>query len=1091
MNDCLKTKEQLIEELGDLRTRLRLSEALSQGHFNKNSGELLERHFSSVNSGVLWQSSNGRIIHANRIASEIFGMPAETITGRDSQDSIWKMVDESGNPVPGDRHPSMITLQTGEPVVNAVRGLLSDKSAEMLWLLISTEPVYDRGAEEPSGVLIAFSDITELKKLELACLESETTFRSLFNQSEDCLIIHDLEGNIADVNEKTCRTFQYSRQELLAMNAAELDLGNEVKKASSFAWKKLKKNQTIIFSSPRKKRDGTIFVAEIRLCLIDLKGKHFILGMYRDASECLRYREKILKSQAGFLRIIEENPDAVIIVLEDGNIAYANPSACVIFDKEKNNLVGKPFGIPVAEGQATEISIVTSSHVNRYGEMRVINTEWEDKPAKLVMLRDITERKDAEKNTKEALEKARSKSAETEALLSSANSILDDNDFATTSRHIFDLCSGLCGASAGYVALLNEDGNENELLFLEAGGMPCSVDPSLPMPVRGLRQEAYNSGKAVFDNDFRNSRWMKFMPQGHVALKNVLFAPLNVEGKTVGLMGLANKPGGFTDEDAARAEAFGKLAAIALVKSRTTDLLHQERRLLNFAIEQMPVPVIIAGAPDRKISKYNSKAAELLAQSGEDLDNIKFEELSRNCPAFHPDGNPFTPEEQPLTLAIREGKTTINEEIKFCNGESDRWFTVSAAPLHDKNGEIIAGIEIFPEITDLRRMEQEKSLIEEQYQQSQKVDSIGRLAGGIAHDLNNLLSPILGYAEMLQDDPVLDETLKEPVDEIKQAGIRARDLVQRLLAFSRKQTLEYTPINLSKTLVGFENLLRRTIRENVEISIITPKFTPTVMADVGQIEQVIMNLAVNAQDAMPQGGFLIISITPACLDEDFASRHPGFKPGSYLLMSVIDTGCGMEKEILDKVFEPFFSTKGKKGTGLGLATVYGIVKQHNGNIWVYSEPGKGTTFQVYLPVSGKLTRQKNPAGAEASNLKGPETILLVEDDEQVLHLSKALLTRQGYKVLATNNGIEALNILKEAETPVHLLLSDVIMPVINGKELFKKASAIQPGIKVLYMSGYTDDVIAEHGVLEEGTAFLQKPFSLKSLSSKVRETLDQ
>ena len=1091
MNERSKTKAQLMEELRDLRTRLSLSETLSQGDSMKNSGQPMESRFSSVQSGVLWQSSDGRIIHANKIASDIFGIPAETIRGRSSLDPIWKMVDESGNPVPGDKHPSMITLQTGKPILNTVRGLFSDKSTEMLWLLISTEPIYSKKEEKPSGVLITFNDITELKKMQFACLESETAFRSLLKQSEDCVILHDLKGKIVEANDKACMTLQYSREELLAMNAAELELDNRITGESSFAWEKMEPNKALIFSSLRTKRDGTVFSAEIRLCLVDLKGEQFVLLLSRDASECLRYLEKSEKIQASFLRIIEENPDAVIIVSEDGTIAYANPSACKIFSTSKDDLVGKPFGTPLGEGHTTEISIAPPAQKIRYGEMRIIDTEWKDEPAKLVMLRDITERKAAEKVTKEALEQLKSKSAETEALLSSANSILSDNDFATTARHIFDLCSRLCGASAGYVALLSEDGEENELLFLEAGGMPCTVNPTLPMPVRGLRKEAYNSGKAVFDNDFTQSKWMNFMPQGHVALKNVLFAPLNVEGKTVGVMGLANKSCGFTDEDAERATAFGKLAAIALVKSRTNTLLHEERRLLNFAIEQMPVPVIIAGAPDGKISKYNSKAVELLAQPVKDLSGIKLEDHSKHWPVMHPDGTPFPCEELPLVLAIREGKTTLNQEMIIRHGECNRWFTVSAAPLHDQKGKIIAGIEIFPEITEFKLVEKEKEHFEQQYHQVQKVESIGRLAGGVAHDLNNLLSPILGYAEMLKDDPVLDETLQEPMGEIMNAGLKAKDLVQRLLAFSRKQTLEYSPVDISKTLKGFEKLLRRTIREDIDISLITPPSTPIVMADVVQIEQVIMNLAVNAQDAMPQGGYLVISITPTYLDEDFAARHPGSKPGFYVQMSISDTGCGMEKEILDNVFEPFFSTKGILGTGLGLATVYGIVKQHGGNIWAVSEPGKGTTFQIYLPVSKELPDKKNTSKTESTNLQGSETILLVEDDNQVLHLARSILERLGYTVHAASSGAEALEILATIKKPVHILLTDVVMPKMNGRELVKKVSELYPSLKVIFMSGYADDVIAEHGVLEEGTAYIQKPFSVQSLSAKVREVLDQ
>jgi PAS domain S-box-containing protein len=394
-------------------------------------------------------------------------------------------------------------------------------------------------------------------------------------------------------------------------------------------------------------------------------------------------------------------------------------------------------------------------------------------------------------------------------------------------------------------------------------------------------------------------------------------------------------------------------------------------------------------------------------------------------------------------------------------------------------------------ITERKRSEEERAKLEERYYRAQKVESIGRLAGGVAHDLNNLLSPILGYGEMLLDDLDPGDERRESVDEILRAGFRARDLVQQLLAFSRKQTLEYRPVDMGEAVTEFEKLLRRTIREDVEIRILPSPDIPMVMADIGQMEQVIMNLAVNAADAMPEGGILTIEIAPVSLDGDYAAMHEDVGPGPYVMLAVSDTGCGMDGETREHAFEPFYSTKGKQGTGLGLATVQGIVKQHGGNIWVYSETGKGTTFKIHLPVSGEARVEAVVDSQETAGLAGSETILLAEDEEQVRQLACTILEQQGYTVLVAEDGNQALAILDQYGGPVHLLLTDVIMPGLNGRELFLRAAEKLPDLKVLYMSGYTGNVITHHGVLDEGPPFIQKPFTVHGLAAKVREVLDQ
>jgi len=406
-----------------------------------------------------------------------------------------------------------------------------------------------------------------------------------------------------------------------------------------------------------------------------------------------------------------------------------------------------------------------------------------------------------------------------------------------------------------------------------------------------------------------------------------------------------------------------------------------------------------------------------------------------------------------------------------------------------KKSEVVGLRGVITDLTERKTAEEEKARLLEQFYQVQKLDSIGRLAGGVAHDLNNLLSPILGYGELLRDDLGLGDPKREAVDQILSAGTRARDLVGQLLAFSRKQTLEYKPLSLNDTILDFEKLLRRTIREDIDLRIIASPGIRTIRADIGQIIQVIMNLSVNAQDAMPNGGTLTLETGITELDESYVADHPGSKAGHYVMLAVSDSGCGMDEKTREHIFEPFFSTKGDLGTGLGLSTVYGIVKQHEGNIWVYSEPGEGTTIKVYLPVAEGLPGKPQPAEKPRTEMAGSETILVVEDNNQVRVLADNILKRQGYNLLLAENGTEALALLAVNKGAVDLILTDVVMPDMNGRDLFSKVSQQYPHVRVLYMSGYTNEVIAQRGVLDPGVSFIQKPFTIEGLTTKVRDVL--
>ncbi len=379
----------------------------------------------------------------------------------------------------------------------------------------------------------------------------------------------------------------------------------------------------------------------------------------------------------------------------------------------------------------------------------------------------------------------------------------------------------------------------------------------------------------------------------------------------------------------------------------------------------------------------------------------------------------------------------------------------------------------------------------EQERVAQRMETIGRLASGLAHDFNNMLTAILGQCDILLRRLPEEEPAREGIEEIRIAGERAAGLTRQLLAYSRRQVLKPRVLDLNASVASMVPLLRRLIGENIELSPALHPVLGHVEADPSQIEQIIMNLVVNARDSMPGGGRVVVETANADLDRTFARRHVPTRPGRYVMLAVSDTGSGMDKATRTRIFEPFFTTKQMgNGTGLGLATVYGIVKQSAGYIWVYSEPGTGSTFKIYLPRVDAEISPEEPGEPSRLPQNGSETVLLVEDDLNVRVLACEMLRMNGYRVLQARNGVEALDVVRGNDRPIHLLLTDVVMPQMSGRQLAETITGLKPGIRVLYMSGYTDGVIVHHGVLDAGVAYLQKPFTSDFLARKVREVLD-
>ena len=461
------------------------------------------------------------------------------------------------------------------------------------------------------------------------------------------------------------------------------------------------------------------------------------------------------------------------------------------------------------------------------------------------------------------------------------------------------------------------------------------------------------------------------------------------------------------------------------------------------------------------------------------------ETLGRNCRFLQ--GKDTDPDAvDTLRKAIHESRACVVELLNYRKDGTSFWNQLAVSPVKDEQGQLTHFIGVQTDVTERR-------LLEDQYRQSQKMEAIGQLAGGVAHDFNNFLTIISGYADLLLQTLPLEDPNREFVQEIHRAGERSASLTRQLLALSRRQVVAPQWLNLNTIIGDAEKMLQRMIGKDITLTSRLDPSAGMVKADPGQLDQVLLNLAVNARDAMPAGGRLRIETSEITLNEEYAKQHPEGRAGTFVVLTFTDTGCGMLEEVKSRIFEPFYTTKeAGKGTGLGLAVVHGIVKQAGGHVEVYSEPGRGASFKVYLPRVDQPARPEKPSSGLRAALarRGTETVLLVEDEEAIRALSRRVLTGLGYQVLEAVNGQDALHIAGQRRGLIDLLVSNVVVSGIGGRQLAEEIQKSHPEMKVLYLSGATDEAIIRHGILERNGCFLQKPFSPAALVLKVREILD-
>ncbi len=578
-----------------------------------------------------------------------------------------------------------------------------------------------------------------------------------------------------------------------------------------------------------------------------------------------------------------------------------------------------------------------------------------------------------------------------------------------------------------------------------------------------------------------SARFPGLVPTFQAGIRSIIMVPLISEDKIIGVLTLRSlKEKAYTEQDVRLAESISSQIAGAIANARLFDDLQQAEETLRGSEEKYRLVVQNANdaifiVQDGVIKFANTKTEELAGYSGAELLNYPF------ATHIHPEDRDLVLEKHRKRLQGKASPEIYSFRIRNKSGE-ELWVELNS---------VLITWEGKPATLNFLRNITEHKKLETQFLQAQKMEAVGRLAGGIAHDFNNLLTIINTYTQLALMDLKEWDPLKEKLDSIQRAGERAANLTKRLLAFSRREVAEQKNIDLNTLLQDLEKMLHRVIGEDIELNTILEKTPTWVKVSPGYMEQAILNLVINAKDAMPSGGKLTIETAKVEVSKDYSHSHFDLKPGPYVMLSVSDTGVGMTPEIRERIFEPFFTTKAKdKGTGLGLSTVYGVVKQSEGNIWVYSEPGRGTTFKIYLPRIDAREGELEKKIERDTLAGGKETILVVEDEEEVRKLAAAILRKRGYRVLEAAQGGDAFLICEQRKEDIHLLMTDVVMPGLNGPELARRLMYFCPEMKVLFMSGYTDNAILQQGVLDRNMFFLQKPFSVEGLIGKVRETLD-
>ncbi|HKS80740.1 MAG TPA: PAS domain S-box protein [Candidatus Acidoferrales bacterium] len=931
-------------------------------------------------------------------------------------------------------------------------------------------------------IMVTATESFAKRSVEEKVAENSAYLQALTENNPLAIVVLDSAGRIQMCNPAFENLFGYYMAEILGKPLDPLLAVEEELSEAAELTKRASNGEVIRTQTKRRRSDGRLIDVQVQGVPLVVKGKRTgCFAMYEDISEHRRAEEARRQAEEKFRSLFENAVEGIFQSTPEGRFLSVNPALARMCG------YSSPKDMVESVHDLAKTGYVDPTQRDEYIRLieergTVENFEYQiwRKDGEIIWvsensraIRDKSGRTICYEGTVEDVTERRRSELERQATFEIISGVNTTNNLDELLHRVHAALCKVLYAENCFVALCDPGAEMFHFPFLVD---QFDIAPPPQRVGRSCTAYVYRTGRAmlipqmVFD---------QLVMEGEVELVGTpspswLGVPLKTPAATIGVLVVQHyeKENAYTQRDLEFLASVGGQIALAIERKRADEKVREGEERLRVLMEQLPA---VLWTVDRNL-RFTSALGAGLARLG-----LKPERLVGTSLLEY-----FETEDRSFPPIAAHRRAVAGEPVTFHLEWKNGSYTFHVEPMRASDGELLGAICMALDVTDRKQLE-------EQFRQAQKMEAVGRLAGGIAHDFNNLLMVIQGYADLLTDRLPEGEGLRRNAEQIQMAAQRATGLTRQLLAFSRKQMLAPKVLNIQSIISEMEKILRRLIGEDVELLTSSESDLWLVKADRSQIEQVVMNLAVNARDAMPQGGRLTIEACNVELDESFGHAPAMLARGKYVLLAVTDNGIGMDAETQAHIFEPFYTTKEKgKGTGLGLATVYGIVKQSGGYIWVYSEPGHGTTFKIYLPrieeESGTSPAREGRSDTH-SLPKGCETVLLVEDEKGVRELAREYLQMLGYKVIDAEAGHTALELASMHAGSIDLLMTDVVMPGISGRELAQRVLQVRPGIKILYMSGYTDQAVVHHGILEDDAILLQKPFTLATLASKLREIL--
>ncbi|MFH2046764.1 MAG: PAS domain S-box protein [Pseudomonadota bacterium] len=895
------------------------------------------------------------------------------------------------------------------------------------------------------------------------------------------------------VNNSACKMLGYSREELLTKSISDIEQKYS-KEILLSNWKEFKEKKFLVWESLHKRKDGSIFPVDIVINYIQFGDKEYICAFARDITERKQSEEKLIEAEERFRTLVDQASEGFFLH-DAGKIVDVNDAACEMLGYSREELMQLfiwDVDNKINQTEFTEVFwkelnvgrkfVVESEHLRKDGtlfpvELSVGHVELRGQRLILGLVRDITERKQAEMERLANLKFFESMDKVNRAIQGA-------HDFESMMGDVLDVVMSLfdCDRVVMQFPCDPEADSWSVPMSCTKPEYPRILRLGLMMPMEDAVSQTLctvkNSDGPVKFGIGADHQLSDQMAE-NFGIKSFMATALYPKMGKPWLFGIqqCSHDRIWTAEEERLFQEIGRRLSDALTSLLTYRNLVKSEEFLSNIIENIPYMVLVKDANDLRYLRRNKACDNFTGRSNKEvIGKTDYDILPKEI-ADAVTANDYN--------VLRIKKFVDTPEVMFNNKDNEkRILHTKKIPILDKTENPQYLLVIAEDITDHKKLEA-------QLHQAQKMEAVGRLAGGVAHDFNNMIGVIIGHTDLCMEGLDPSHPLYVNLLEIQTAAERSANLTRQLLAFARKQTIIPKVLDLNETVEGMLKMLRRLIGEDIDLAWLPDTGIWSVKMDPSQIDQILANLCVNARDAICEVGKITIETENVTIDEIYSDTLTEFIPGEYVRLTVSDNGIGMDKETLNSLFEPFFTTKDKdKGTGLGLATVYGIVKQNNGFINVYSEPDHGSVFKIYLPRHTADTVQVKKEKGTVSALQGDETILLVEDEFALLNMAMQMLEKLGYKVLTAPTPHEAISTVENTAVKVDLLITDVVLPGMNGRELVTKIVSLCPDIKYLYMSGYTSNIITHHGKLDEGVNFIQKPFSLYALASKVREVID-